>query len=121
MKGSIHTPPGRTTGAAPAPRRRSSSLTPSQSQSPPKRVANLEALLWPHRRQTAEDIERIERERLERERKYQIEEQERQERELFHTEFGFNPGYKGKRIYQREVDPNGFELIKDGKKKRKWL
>lgn len=121
MKGSIHTPPIRTTGAAPTLRQRSSSLTPSQSQSPPKRAANLHDLIWPNRHRTAEDIERDERERLERERKYQIEEQEKQERALFDMEFGFNPEYKGTRMYQREVGPNGFELIKDGKNKRKWL
>ena len=122
MKGTIHTSSIRTTGAVPALRQRSSSFTPSQSQSPPKRVANLEALLWPHRRQTPEDIERIERERLERERKYQIEEQKEQELKQFEMEFGYNPRYKGKKMYQRKVDPNGFELIRHGKEKqRKWL
>ena len=111
MKGSIHTSSIRTTGAA-----------PSRSQSPPKRVANLEALLWPHRRQTPEDIKRIERERLERERKYQIEQQKEQERKQFEMEFGYNPQYKGKRMYEREVDPDGFELIRHEKeKRRKWL
>ena len=121
MKGSIHTPPIRTAGAAPTLRRRSSSLTPSQIQSPPKGIADIRALVYSNRHQTAEDVERIERERLERERVYQIEEQEKKERALFDMEFGFNPEYKGTRMYQREVDPNGFELIKDGKNKRKWL
>ena len=103
-------------------RRRPSSLTPSQNQTPPRRIRNIEALVWPYRHQTAEDIERIEREQLERDRKYQIEQEKEQERKLFETEFGYNPWYKGKKTYEREVDPNKFESIRHGKEKGwNWL
>jgi hypothetical protein len=119
VKGSIHTSSIRTTGAASALRRRSSSFTSSQSQSPPKRIANLEALVWPWRHQTPEDIERIERERLEREREYQIEQQRERELKQFEMDFGYNPRYRGKRMYQREVDPSGLELVRLKKERRK--
>lgn len=121
-KNNIPTPSARTAGTTSTLRRRSSSFTSSHNRKPSNRIANLEALVFPHRRQTPEDIDRIERERLERERKYEIEEQKEQELKQFEMEFGYNPLYKGKKRYQREMDPNGFELIRPGKEKqRKWL
>ncbi|KAF9643792.1 hypothetical protein BDM02DRAFT_1316900 [Thelephora ganbajun] len=121
MKGSIHNSSVRTAGPALTLRQRSSSFGSSNCRNPPNRIVNIEALLWPHRRQTPEDIERIERERLEREREYELEVQKEQELKQFEMEFGYNPWYKGKKMYQREVDPNGFELIRPEKKQRNWL
>ena len=121
MKGSIHTSSIRTAGPAPTLRRRSLSLSSPDRTNPPNRVANIEALVWPHLRQTPEDIERIERARLERYRQYQSEQAKQQELEQFEMEFGFNPYYKGKKLYERLVDPNGFELIRPEKKQRRWL
>ena len=118
---SVPAPSVRTAGTISTLRRRSSSFT-SHNRKPSNRVANLEALVFPHRRQTPEDINRIERERLERERKYETEDQKEQELKQFEMEFGYNPLYKGKKRYQREMDPNGFELVRLGKEKqRKWL
>lgn len=111
----------RTASPALTLRRRSSSFSSANSKNPPTRIANIEALVWPHLRQTPEEVERIERERLERHREYELEQEKEQELRQFETEFGFNPGYKGKKLYQREVDPNGFELIRPEKKQRKWL
>ena len=121
VKGSIHTPSIRTAGPAPTLRRRSLSLSSANRINPPNRVANIEALVWPHLRQTPEDIERIERARLERYKQYQSEQEKQQDLEQFEMEFGFNPHYKGKKIYERVVDPNGFELIRPEKKQRRWL
>jgi len=121
-KDSIQTSSIGTTGAGSTLRRRPSSLTPSQSQTPPRRIRNIEALVWPYRHQTAEDIERIEREQLERDRKYQIEQEKEQERKLFETEFGYNPWYKGKKMYEQEAYPDKFESIGYGKEKGwSWL
>lgn len=114
----MHTSSIRTTGTAPTLRRRSSSLSSPQSQNPPRRVANIEALVRPHIPQTSG----IKRERLERESKWQMEERKEQELKLSEMELGYNPWYKGKKRYQREVDPNGFELFRPEKEKqRKWL
>ena len=91
MEGGIHT------GPASAPRRKSSSFTSSR------------------------DVECVERERLERKRKYEVELQKEQELKLFEMEFGYNPLYKGKKSYQRETDPDGFELIEPGNdEQRAW-
>ena len=120
MNGSIHTSSIRATDAAPTLRRRSSSFTASQSQNPPRRVADIETPLWPHTRQTPEDIERNERQRLECERKWQIEEKER-ELHIFEMEFGYNLWCKGKKKYQREVEPNGFELFRPEKEKQRKI
>jgi hypothetical protein len=116
VKGSIHNSSIRTTGAASTLRQRSSSFNSSQSQSPSKRVANLKALLWRHRRRASEDIERIGRERLDHGRKHQTEEQGGRELERFEMEFGCNPWCKGE-----EMDPNGFELVGSKKGSRVWL
>ncbi|KAF9793470.1 hypothetical protein BJ322DRAFT_130884 [Thelephora terrestris] len=120
VKGSIHASV-RTVSPAPTLRRRLSSFSSSNSKTPPNRIANIEALVWPHLRQTPKEIERIESERLERYRQYELEQEKEQELRQFETEFGINPWYQGKKSYEREVDPNGFELIRPEKKPRKWL
>jgi len=103
MKGSVHIPSIRTTDAAPT-------------------FVNIEAAVWPHTRQTPEDIARVERDTLEWESKWPVEEMEGMEQEMFEMEFGYNPQYKGKKRYQREVDPNELELFgPEQAKKRKWL
>ena len=119
VKGGIH-PTIRTADPTPTPRRRSASFNSSSPQNESKRARNLYELLWPNRRQTDEEKARLERARQQRDREYQLEQQREQEKKLFELEFGFNPHYKGKKSYEQEVDPDGFELIKQ-EPKRRWL
>lgn len=106
----------------PALRRRSSSFGSFNRGNPLNRIVNIEALVWPHLRETPEVLERIERARMERDRQYELEQEKERELKQFEMEFGFNPYYKGRKMYEREMDTNGFELIKpDKSKQRKWL
>jgi hypothetical protein len=119
MKASIHTSSIRTVGTA---RRGSSSFSSyTRTRDPPSRVANIEALVRPHLHRTPEDIERIEQAKEARYRRYEEEEEKERELRLFEQEFGVNPHYKGKKLYERQVDLNGFELVNPGKKKRRFF
>lgn len=99
-------------------RNRSISLSSSNPRNPPGRVANVEALVFPHLRQSPEELARFEQARMERYRQYDREQEKRQEMDLFSTEFGLNPWYKGRK---QVVDPYAFELVKPEKKQKKWF
>lgn len=121
IESSTHSSSIHTTGP-PTLRRRSSSFTSSRGQEPPMGIADIRALVWPHRRQTPEDIKRTELEELERENKYKAEQEEQEKLRQFYMEFGFIRPLEDKKGYQREVDPNGLEFFEPGKeKKRRWL
>jgi hypothetical protein len=107
--------------AGPPSRRRSSSFTSSNCKNKPDRIVNIEALVFPHLHQVPGELERIQKARAVREMQYDLEEQKERELKQFEMEFGINPHYKGKKSYEREVNPNGFALIKPEKRQKKWF
>ena len=98
-----------------------SSVGSSNLGEPPRRKVDVEAIGWPRLCDDYGEFGQLQRARLERERQHQPEEETAPMLEHFYQEFGFNPQYEGKKQYQREADRDAFELIRPGKKRRRWF